>query len=135
MPEKTQATRAKQAKKKGTPMVVKATDAGAAYGASTRQAKKSGRTPLPTADFADRSVSPRSAPGTGLTARSKKLPLPEGGSSTSRKKTLPTAAAAAYRKDGTAKRTTGRGDAPALKAGKAYASKATRNRQARRKQT
>jgi hypothetical protein len=134
MPEKTRATRAKQAKKKGTTMVVMPSDVGAAYGASPRQAKKSGRTPLPNVEFEDRSVSPRSPPGKGLTARSKKLPLPEGGSSSSRRKTLPTAAAAAYRKDGTPKRTTGRGDAPALQAGKAYASKSKRMRQTKKRE-
>ncbi len=122
MPEKSQASRAKQAKKKGTPLVRKATDAGAAYGESPHHAKKSIGN-MDMAGFQDRATSPRSAPGKGLTTKSKKLPVPEGGSSTSRRKTLPTAAAAAYRKDGTPKRTTGRGDAPALKAGKAYAAK------------
>jgi hypothetical protein len=68
--------------------------------------------------FEDRSVSPRKPPGRGLTAKSKKLPLPELGSSTSRRKTLPAQAAAGYRKDGTRKRTTGRGDASPLKASK-----------------
>ncbi len=124
MPEKTLAARAKQAKKKGTTLRRKATDVGAAAGKSPRQAKKS-RSNVGDVGFADRTVSPRSAPGTGLRTKSKKLPVAEGGSSTSRRKTLPAAAAAAYRKDGTPKRTTGRGDESPLKAGKAYSSKAT----------
>jgi hypothetical protein len=53
-----------------------------------------------------------------LTARSRKLPAPELGSSTSRAKTLPVEAAAGYRKDGTRKKTTGRGDVTPLKASK-----------------
>lgn len=128
MPEKTLATRTKQAKKKGTTLRRKATDIGAAYGESTHRAKKSSHT-AGDVGFADRNVSPRSAPGKGLTAKSKKLPVDEGGrSSSSRRKTLPTVAAAAYRKEGTRKRTTGRGDTSPLKAGKAYASKASRMR-------
>ncbi len=118
MPEKSQATRAKRAKAKGTTMALKSTDVGAAYGKSTHSAKKSGDTLKDSAGFADRNVSPRKPPGKGLTTKSRKLPLPEGGSSTSRTKTLPTAAAAAYRKEGTRKRTTGRGDASPLKASK-----------------
>lgn len=134
MPEKTLATRAKQAKKKGTTLRRKATDVGAAAGKSRRSVKKSSRT-AGDVGFADRNVSPRSAPGKGLTARSKKLPVAEGGrSSTSRRKTLPTAAAAAYRKDGTRKRTTGRGDTSPLKAGKAYASKSGRMRQTKKRE-
>lgn len=132
MPEKTLATRAKQAKKKGTTMRRKATDVHAAYGESTHRAKKS-RDTLDDVGFADRRVSPRKPPGMGLTAKSKKLPVPEGGSSTSRRKTLPTAAAAAYRKEGTPKRTTGRGDTPPLKAGKAYASKSGRMRNTKKR--
>jgi hypothetical protein len=128
MPEKTLVTRAKQAKKKGTTLRRKASDVGAAYGESPHHAKKSSRA-LGDVGFADRHVSPRSPPGKGLTARSKKLPVPEGGrSSASRRKTLPSVAAAAYRKDGTAKRTTGRGDASPLKAGKAYSRKPARTR-------
>lgn len=134
MPEKTLAARAKQAKKKGTTLRRKATDVGAAAGKSPRQAKKS-RGNMGDVGFADRNVSPRSAPGTGLRAKSKKLPVAEGGrSSASGRKTLPTAAAAAYRKDGTRKRTTGRGDASPLKAGKPYASKATRTRQIKKRE-
>jgi hypothetical protein len=120
MPEKTRAVRVKNAKKKGTTLSLKATDVGQAAGESTHRAKKSGRRALGSEEFTDRTVSPRREPGRGLTARSQKLPVPELGSSTSRRKTLPAPAAAAYRKEGTAKRTTGRGDTTPLKAGKAY---------------
>lgn len=126
MPEKTRAVRAKTAKRQGTTMVLKATDVGQAAGESPHKAKKSGRRAMGSADFEDRTVSPRSEPGKGLTAKSRKLPVPERGSSTSRRKTLPAAAAAAYRKEGTAKRTTGRGDTTPLKAGKVYKSKGSR---------
>jgi hypothetical protein len=118
MPEKTQAFRAKAAKKKGTTMQLKATDVDAAGGMSTHKAKKKRGLDQASVGFEDRSVSPRKPPGRGLTAKSKKLPLPELGSSTSRRKTLPAEAAAGYRKDGTRKRTTGRGDASPLKASK-----------------
>lgn len=119
MPEKTQAFRAKAAKKKGTTMALKATDVQGAGGLSTHKAKKlGGREEVGEVGFADRSVSPRRPPGRGLTAKSRKLPLPELGSSTSRRKTLPSEAAAGYRKEGTRKRTTGRGDASPLKAAK-----------------
>jgi hypothetical protein len=118
MPEKTQAFRAKTAKKKGTTMQLKATDVHAATGLSTHKAKKIGSLDLPEVGFEDRSVSPRKPPGRGLTAKSRKLPLPELGSSTSRRKTLPAEAAAGYRKEGTRKRTTGRGDESPLKASK-----------------
>jgi hypothetical protein len=87
------------------------------------------------ATFADRNVSPRRPPGKGLTTKSRKLPVAEGGSSTSRRKTLPTVAAAAYRKSGKPKSTTGRGDVSPLQAGKAYASKSRRMRQTKKKQT
>lgn len=120
MPEKTRATRVKQAKKKGTTLTLKATDVGRAAGESTHKAKKGGRLALGSAEFVDRTVSPRHEPGKGLTAKGRKLPVPELGSSTSRRKTLPSMAAAAYRKEGPAKRTTGRGDTTPLKAGKAY---------------
>ncbi|MCP3140101.1 hypothetical protein [Pyxidicoccus xibeiensis] len=126
MPEKTRAVRAKAAKKKGTTMELKATDVRRAGAESPHKAKKSGRRALGNVGFEDRSVSPRKAPGTGLTAKSRKLPVPELGSSTSRRKTLPAEAAVAYRKEGTPKRTTGRGDATPLKAGKAYKSKGAR---------
>jgi hypothetical protein len=119
MPEKTQAFRAKSAKKKGTTMALKASDVGGAEGMSTHRAKKKGGKRLGEVEFSDRSVSPRKPPGRGLTARSRKLPVPETGrSSTSRTKTLPAEAAAGYRKDGTRKKTTGRGDVTPLKASK-----------------
>jgi hypothetical protein len=118
MPEKPQAFRAKSAKKKGTTMALKATDLQAAEGLSTHKAKKIGGKELGEVGFMDRSVSPRKPPGRGLTAKSRKLPLPETGSSTSRRKTLPAEAAAGYRKEGTRKKTTGRGDSSPLKASK-----------------
>jgi hypothetical protein len=118
MPEKTQAFRAKTAKKKGSTMQLKATDVHVADGLSTHKAKKIGSQVLPEVGFEDRSVSPRKPPGRGLTAKSRKLPLPELGSSTSRRKTLPAEAAAGYRKEGTRKRTMGRGDESPLKASK-----------------
>ncbi len=118
MPEKTQAFRAKTAKKRGSTMQLKASDVHAAVGLSTHKAKKLGSRALPEVGFEDRSVSPRKPPGRGLTARSWKLPLPELGSSTSRRKTLPAEAAVGYRKEGTRKRTTGRGDESPLKASK-----------------
>ncbi|KFE66061.1 hypothetical protein [Hyalangium minutum] len=118
MPEKPQAFRAKSAKKKGTTMALKATDLHVAEGLSSHKAKKIGGRELGEVGFMDRSVSPRRPPGRGLTAKSRKLPLPETGSSTSRRKTLPAEAAAGYRKEGTRKKTTGRGDSSPLKAGK-----------------
>lgn len=118
MPEKTQAFRAKTAKKKGTTMQLKATDVHAAAGLSTHKAKKMKGLFQPEVGFEDRSVSPRKPPGRGLTAKGRKLPLPELGSSTSRRKTLPAEAAVGYRKEGTRKRTTGRGDVSPLKASK-----------------
>jgi hypothetical protein len=118
MPEKTQALRAKAAKKKGTTMALKATDVGAAGGMSTHRAKKKGGKLMGDVAFDDRSVSPRKPPGRGLTTKSRKLPVPELGSSTVRTKTIPAEAAAGYRKDGTRKKTTGRGDTPPLKASK-----------------
>jgi hypothetical protein len=119
MPEKTPAFRAKSAKKKGATMALKATDVHAALGLSTHKAKKiGGPREIGEVGFADRNVSPRTPPGRGLTARSRKLPLPELGSSTSRRKTLPVEAAAGYRKEGLRKKTTGRGDETPLKASK-----------------
>jgi hypothetical protein len=127
MPEKTRAIRAKQAKKQGIPMALKATDVHRAAGESAHKAKKSGRLALGSQEFEDRSVSPRKPPGKGLTTRSAKLPVPERGSSSmSRKKTLPAEASVAYRKEGRAKKTTGRGDTTPLKAGKPYKSRGAR---------
>lgn len=118
MPEKTQAFRAKTAKKKGTTMTLKATDIYAASGLSTHKAKKMRGLDGTGVAFEDRNVSPRKPPGRGLTAKSRQLPLPELGSSISRRKTLPVEAAVAYRKEGTRKRTMGRGDESPLKASK-----------------
>jgi hypothetical protein len=109
MPEKSLETRARAAKKKGTPVMLKDTDVGRAGGRSSHAVKKSrgiaadGPRAL-KAGFEDRSVSTRRSPGQGKASRGKSLPLPEGGSSSSRRKTLPTVAAAAYRKDGSPKR-------------------------------
>jgi hypothetical protein len=119
MPEKPQAFRVKSAKKKGTTMALKATDLQEAEGLSTHKAKKIGGKEVGEVGFIDRNVSPRKPPGRGLTAKSRKLPLPELGSSTSRRKTLPAEAAVGYRKEGTRKHTTGRGgDQTPLKASK-----------------
>ncbi|AKQ70529.1 hypothetical protein A176_007441 [Myxococcus hansupus] len=121
MPEKSQAERVKRAKRQGTTLELKPTDVHRAGSDSAHKAKKSGRRAIGKRTFEDRSVSPRRAPGQGLTAKSRKLPEPEPGqSSTSRRKTLPAVAAAAYRKEGRPKKTTGRGDTTPLKAGKAY---------------
>jgi hypothetical protein len=110
MPEKSLGARVKAAKKKGTPVMLKDSDVGGAAGRSTHSVKKSrgiaaveGRAMKAT--FEDRNVSSRRSPGMGKRLRSKQLPVPEGrGSSSSRRKTLPTEAAAGYRKDGTPKR-------------------------------
>jgi hypothetical protein len=97
MPEKSKESRAKTAKAKGTPMVLKASDIGDVGGMSSHAAKKS-RGIVGKARTNERSVSSRRAPGEGRTARSEKLVVPEGGaSSTSRKRTLPAEAAATYR--------------------------------------
>jgi hypothetical protein len=103
MPEKSKAVRAKTAKAKGTSMVVKASDTGAVGAMSSHAAKKS-RGIVGKTRTTERSVSSRRAPGEGRTARSEKLPVPEGGSSsTSRKRTLPAEAAATYRSKGRTK--------------------------------
>jgi hypothetical protein len=107
MPEKSLETRAKTAKKKGAPLMLKDTDLGRAAGRSNHALKKSGgiATDGPRAlkaEFEDRKVSTRRSPGQGKSRKA--APLPEGGaSSTSRRKTLPSVAAAAYRKDGSPK--------------------------------
>ncbi|WP_426755716.1 hypothetical protein [Myxococcus sp. Y35] len=127
MPEKSQTERVKRAKRRGIPLELKPTDAHLAGADSTHKAKKSGRRAIGKRTFEDRNVSPRHTPGTGLTAKSRKLPEPEPGqSSSSRRKTLPTVAAAAYRKEGRPKKTTGRGDTSPLEAGKAYKRKGAR---------
>ncbi len=118
MPEKTQGFRAKRAKRQGTTMKLKASDVHETQGLSTHRTKKIESWPAENLEFKDRHVSPRHPPGKGLTAKSQKLPLPETGSSTSRRKTLPVDAAVGYRKEGTRKRTTGRGDVKLLKASK-----------------
>jgi FtsZ-interacting cell division protein ZipA len=118
MPEKSQSFRAKRAKKQGTVMKLKASDVHETEGLSTHRAKKIESWPQGNLEFADRSVSPRQRSGQGLTAKGVKLPLPETGSSTSRRKTLPAQAAVGYRKEGRRKLTTGRGDVKLLQASK-----------------
>lgn len=99
MPEKTKQSRAKRAKAKGTTMTLMASDTGdIPAGKSAHALKKSGSITGRTR-FSDRSVSRRRPPGEGKTAQSLKLPLPETGSSTSRRRTIPDEAAAGYRKD------------------------------------
>lgn len=109
MPEKSLEARARAAKRKGTPVMLKDSDVGRAAGRSSHAVKKSrglateGPRAL-KAGFEDRSVSTRRSPGQGKSARRKAVPLPEGGAtSSSRRKTLPSVAAAAYRKDGSPK--------------------------------
>ncbi len=97
MPEKTKQVRAKRAKAKGTTMTVMASDTGdVPAGKSAHALKKSGGI-VGRARTTERSVSRRRPPGEGKTAQSLKLPLPETGSSTSRRKTIPDEAAAQYR--------------------------------------
>ncbi|WPB77920.1 hypothetical protein KYC5002_01980 [Archangium violaceum] len=97
MPEKTQQLRARRAKAKGTTLTVKATDIGGVpAGKSAHSLKKSGGV-VGRAKTTERSVSRRRPPGEGKRAQSLKLPLPETGSSTSRRKTIPDEAAAQYR--------------------------------------
>ncbi len=98
MPEKSSIQRAKSAKAKGNTRVVKRSELGGVRGKSAHALKKS-RGVVGAVQFEDRTVSPRRSTGEGRTTRSEKLPKPEGGSATSRRKTLPVEAAAAYRKD------------------------------------
>jgi hypothetical protein len=97
MPEKTKQLRAKRAKAKGTTMTLKATDTGDIPVGKSAHALKKSRGVTGRASAADRSVSRRRPPGEGKTAQSLKLPVPETGSSTSRRKTIPDEAAAQYR--------------------------------------
>lgn len=99
MPEKTKQQRVKRAKAKGTTVTLKATDTGdIPAGKSAHALKKSGGI-AGRARVADRSVSRRRPPGEGKTAQSLQLPVPETGSSTSRRRTIPDEAAAQYRHD------------------------------------
>ena len=106
MPEKSLGIRMKAAKKKGSPVILKDTDVGAGSGRSSHSTKKSRGIAAVASralkgEFDDRSVSTRRSPGMGKRTRNPLLPLPEGtGSSSSRRKTLPSEAAAGYRKDG-----------------------------------
>ncbi|HEX8439623.1 hypothetical protein [Archangium sp.] len=97
MPEKTKQARAKRAKAKGTTVTVKATDIGDVPAGKSAHALKKSRGIVGRAAAADRSVSRRRPPGEGKTAQSLKLPVPETGSSTSRRRTIPDEAAAQYR--------------------------------------
>jgi len=97
MPEKSLRERAVKAKRQGTTMMVKKSDVGMATKGSRHATKKSGSV-VSQYKFSDRTVSARAVPGLGNVTRSKKLPLPETGSSTSRRRTLPAAAAAQHRK-------------------------------------
>jgi hypothetical protein len=99
MPEKTKQVRAKRAKAKGTTVTVKATDTGDIPAGKSAHALKKSRGIVGRAAAADRSVSRRRPPGEGKTAQSLKLPVPETGSSTSRRRTIPDEAAAQYRHD------------------------------------
>ncbi|MCY1082722.1 hypothetical protein [Archangium lansingense] len=97
MPEKTQQSRAKRAKAKGTTVTVKASDVGDVPAGKSAHALKKSRGIVGTARSNERSVSRRRPPGEGKTAQSLKLPLPETGSTTSRRKTIPNEAATQYR--------------------------------------
>lgn len=97
MPEKTQQSRVKRAKARGTTVTVKASDVGDVPAGKSAHALKKSRGIEGRARVADRSVGQRRPPGEGKTAQSLKLPLPETGSSTSRRKTIPDEAAAQYR--------------------------------------
>lgn len=97
MPEKTKQLRAKRAKAKGTTITVKASDTGAVPAGKSAHALKKSRGIVGSARLTERSVSRRRPPGEGKTAQSIQLPLPETGSSTSRRKTIPDEAAATYR--------------------------------------
>ncbi|HZI04111.1 MAG TPA: hypothetical protein VEZ71_08825 [Archangium sp.] len=98
MPEKTKQVRSKTAKAKGTTLTVKASDIGDVPAGKSAHALKKSRGIIGRASTTERSVSRRRAPGEGKTAQSLKLPLPETGSSTSRRKTIPDEAAA-YRRE------------------------------------
>jgi len=105
MPEKPRAERAKRAKARGVPVAVKEKDVTGLRHLSSHAAKKSGGI-VARAGFDDRSTSMGRSPGMGKTHRSKALPVPDDvGSTTQRRKTVPTEAAAAYRKSGTRKKT------------------------------
>ncbi|MGZ3458754.1 MAG: hypothetical protein ACXU86_09630 [Archangium sp.] len=97
MPEKTKQVRARRAKAKGTTMTVKASDVGDIPAGKSAHALKKSRGVEGRTQFTDRAVSRRRPPGEGKTAQSLKLPLPETGSTTSRRKTIPDEAAAQYR--------------------------------------
>ena len=97
MPEKTKQLRAKRAKAKGTTMTVMAADTGDVPAGKSAHALKKSRSIVGRTATTERSVSRRRAPGEGKTAQSLKLPLPETGSTTSRRRTIPDEAATQYR--------------------------------------
>jgi hypothetical protein len=99
MPEKTRQLRVKRAKAKGTTVTLKATDTGDIPAGKSAHALKKSRGITGRTRVADRSVSRRRPPGEGKTTQSIQLPLPETGSSTSRRRTIPDEAAAGYRHD------------------------------------
>lgn len=99
MPEKSLQARARRAKAKGTTITLKDSDTGEAFGLSRHAAKKSKHVAA-VKSFAERSVSPRRAPGTG---RRKAATLDALGAATSGRKARPVEAAAAYRKSGARK--------------------------------
>jgi hypothetical protein len=99
MPEKTKQLRARGAKAKGTTMTVKASDTGDIPAGKSAHALKKSRGIVGRTRTTERAVSRRRPPGEGKTAQSIKLPVPETGSSTSRRRTIPDEAAAQYRHD------------------------------------
>jgi hypothetical protein len=78
-------------------MTVKASDTGDVPAGKSAHALKKSRGVVGSTRTTERSVSRRRPPGEGKTAQSLKLPLPETGSSTSRRETIPDEAAATYR--------------------------------------
>lgn len=99
MPEKSGRERASRAKARGATMTVKDSAGSLARGKSPHAAKKSSSV-RGARTFRERSVSAKATPGHGLTRTGRKVPLPETGSSGSRRRTLPSAAAARQRKSG-----------------------------------
>ncbi len=97
MPEKTKQRRARSAKASGTTMTVKASDTGDVPAGKSTHALKKSRGVIGRARATERTVGQRRPPGEGKTAQSLKLPLPETGSTTSRRKTIPDEAATRYR--------------------------------------
>lgn len=97
MPEKTKRLRARHAKAEGSTMALKVSETRSVpAGKSAHALKKSGGI-VGRTRFKDRSVDEHRPPGRGKTAQSLRLPAPETGGTTSRRKTIPDQAATQYR--------------------------------------